>query len=157
MIWSLNFWCFQAIKLCDPLTNNSDKVHHYWITVTPHTNFMVIFYLFIFFFGERNKVLTCLCCLHLRLHSVCHLIIFIISFYGRKSWAYRCVAEHLRLDITNIEKPINSIESVVFIQEHGQKSQCLEENPSDHWRSNQQLIEAFALETRCTLLFWDTV
>ncbi|XP_074612896.1 ribonuclease 3-like isoform X2 [Acropora palmata] len=29
-----------AIKLCDPLTNNSDKVHHYWITVTPHTNFM---------------------------------------------------------------------------------------------------------------------
>lgn len=29
-----------AITPCDPLTNNSAKIHHYWITVTPHTNFM---------------------------------------------------------------------------------------------------------------------
>lgn len=25
------------------MTNNADKLHHYWVTVTPHTNFMVSF------------------------------------------------------------------------------------------------------------------
>ncbi|PFX26504.1 Ribonuclease 3 [Stylophora pistillata] len=29
-----------VIPACDPLTNNADKLHHYWVTVTPHSNFM---------------------------------------------------------------------------------------------------------------------
>ncbi|KAJ7372321.1 hypothetical protein OS493_019765 [Desmophyllum pertusum] len=29
-----------VIASCDPLTNNVDKLHHYWVAVTPHTNFM---------------------------------------------------------------------------------------------------------------------
>jgi len=29
-----------VIAACDPLTNNTDKLYHYWVTVTPHTNFM---------------------------------------------------------------------------------------------------------------------
>ncbi|KAL9988518.1 hypothetical protein ACROYT_G002973 [Oculina patagonica] len=29
-----------VVAACDPLTNNADKLYHYWVTVTPHTNFM---------------------------------------------------------------------------------------------------------------------
>lgn len=37
----LHLLAFKVIVSCDPLTNNDNKLHHYWVAVTPHTNFMV--------------------------------------------------------------------------------------------------------------------
>lgn len=31
----------QPIPKCDPFTNNPDKLFHYHITMSPHTNFLV--------------------------------------------------------------------------------------------------------------------